>query len=375
MVRSSPMDTNTSAAPALKSRTDVKVSLSELQSGGISSLIAANPTLRILRVDHSSIACDDRNLLDLAMKDQLIREAVVDIANHAFVAYMLKEGVTSFVHHSSIGKLWNRVKEGPFQVDRHGLIHSVDEPLAGLAATRLVVVFSSMAGKIRTPSLMRHFEQNFATIQKYLPAGTAVLRIADFGGVVGGYYMNTLGLPETEKHVQGLIADVAERFRIDSRDVVLYGASKGGSAALYHGLLGNYPVVAADPILADEYYIKTFNDSHFTVGVFPEDKKTKFGRLAASSDVGRLAPIAILCSKRSPQYPYVMETLGEPLRSHVAFFDSRHAGIKTHPDVSPKTLNLAVMLLNMQFYRLPISGGTRVVDEVLFREDSGSRAI
>ncbi|MBD9469817.1 XcbB/CpsF family capsular polysaccharide biosynthesis protein [Pseudoxanthomonas sp. PXM01] len=361
--------------PALAGRTDVKVSLSELQSCGVSRLVADNPMLRILRVDHASVACDARNLLDLAMKDKSVRSVVVELANHAFVAYMLKEGVTSFVHHSFIGKLWQRVKDGPCEVDRHDLVYSVDEPLAGLATTRLVVVFSSMAGKIRTSSLMRHFEQNFATIQKYLPAGTAVLRIADFGGVVGGYYMNTLGLPETENHVQGLIADVAGRFRVDSRDVVLYGASKGGSAALYHGLLGNYPVVAADPILADEYYIRTFNDSHFTVGVFPEDKKTKFGRLAASTDLDRLPPIAILCSKRSPQYPYVMETLGEPMRSHVAFFDSRHAGIKTHPDVSPKTLNLAVMLLNMQFYRLPIAGGMHVVDEVSYQEDSGSRAI
>lgn len=356
-------------------KVDAKVSLSELQTYGMTRLVDGNPSLRILRVDHASLACDERNLLDLAMKDRSIRAVVVELAKHAFMAYMLKDGVTSFVHHAYIGKLWTRVKEGPFQVDRHGLVYSLDEPLAGLAATRLVVVFSSMAGKIRTPSLMRHFEQNFATIQKYLPAGTAVLRIADFGGVVGGYYMNTLGLPDTESHVQSLIADVAARLGVGSRDVVLYGASKGGSAAIYHGLLGSYPVVAADPILADEYYIKTFNDSHFTVGVFPEDKKVKFGRQVASVDVDRLAPIAILCSKQSPQYPYVMEVIGEPLRSHVAFFDSRHVGIKTHPDVSPKTLNLAVMLLNMQFYKLQITCGIHVVDEVRHRDDADARAL
>jgi hypothetical protein len=127
--------------------------------------------------------------------------------------------------------------------------------------------------------------------------------------------------------------------------------------------------------VADEHYIKVFKDSHFTVGVFPEDKKEKFSRLSSSVDVKGLPPVAILCSRQSPQFPYITSVIEEPLRSHIGLFDSHHVDIKTHPDVSPKTLNLAVTLLNMQFYKLPIPAGMHVIDEVKHRKDTGSRAL
>lgn len=352
---------------------DVRLSLSTLATGWLDALLDKSPGVRIVRVEHRDAG--EGTLLDLAMKDPDTRRVVVELANKAFFVYSCRDGATSFVHYNHIGSLWQRVREGEFKIDERGLVYSLTEPLAGLSPTRLVVVFSAMAKYIRGPYLMRHFEQNFATLQKYLPPGTAVLRIADFGGVVGGYYMNSHGLPENEVNVQSLIRDVVTTLGLEDDDVVLYGPSKGGSAALYHGMLGGFRVVATDPIVADEHYVRFHNDSHFTVGVFPADKKDKFQELSASLVADNVPPVAIICSDRSPQFPYITTVLQEPVQNRVAFFNSRHVDIKTHPDVLLKTLNLTVMLLSMMLYKIPLAPGMRIVDEVLHREDLGSRAI
>ena len=353
---------------------DVKFHLSALAPGWLDALMEKSPGIRIVRVEHPD-AGEGKSLLDLAMKAPDIRRVVVELANKAFFVYVCKDGVTSFVHYSHIGNLWQRVRNGEFKINERGLVYSLAEPLAGFAPTRLVVVFSSMSKHILGPYLMRHFEQNFATLQKYLPPGTAVLRIADFGGVVGGYYMNSHGLPDNERNVQALIRGIVTTLGLEDDDVVLYGPSKGGSAALYHGMLGGFRVVAIDPILADEHYVRFHNDCHFTVGAFPVDKKEKFGGLSASLSASEVPPVAIICSDRSPQFPYITTVLQEPVQSRVAFFNSRNIEIKTHPDVQVKTLSLTVMLLSMMLYKTPLEPGMRIVDEVQHREDLGSRAI
>lgn len=354
--------------------TDLKVVLDELTPGAVDRLLGANSSLRILRIDHSAVASSGASLLDLAMTSDEIRHLLVEMANHAFLAYLLKDGVTSFVQYRFIGKLWKRVSDGQFEIDENGLVYSIHQPLAGFSVKHIVVIFSAMAENIRTPYLMRHFQQDFADIQKYLPVGTAVLRIADLGGVVGGYYMNSFGLPDNEAHVQSLIGAVAKRLGTGKDDVVLYGKGKGASASLYHGLLGGYRLVAIDPVVSDDYNIKTQRDSHFTTGVFPERKQDKFARLCGEIDADAMVPAAIIYSERSPQFPCVTSVLRDPVKSNLACFNSMRADIKTAPDVMAKTLPLAQTLLTMLLYKLPVPKGIHAVDEVQYREDSGSRA-
>lgn len=341
----------------------IVINLSDLLERGVEQVLGSCPDAGIVRVDHEGAGAAGKNLIHLARKDPGVRAVMVALANHGFMVYMLKGSVTSLVHHERVATLWQRIIDGRFQVDENGLIYTVANPLGEHVARRLLVVFSSMAKDIHMPSMMRHFEQNFASVQKYMPVGTAVLRILDMGGVVGGYYMNTHGFPENERHIQDLISRVMKGLNLSSDDVVLYGGSKGGTAALYHGLLGGFRAVSVDPILADEHYVKVFGDSHFTEGVFPEDKRVKFERMSSDMDPASIKPAAIICSARSPQFPYIDSIIQDPLRSRIAFFNSLHPEIKQHPDVSPKTLNIAVMLMNMMFYRIPVSCGMWVVDD------------
>jgi len=320
--------------------------------------------LQFVHVDHSGAGQPGQNFIEIARRDAQAKDIIVALANRGFMAYALREGTTSFVHYKRLPTLWNKVKDGDCEVDQNGLIYSFEKALNDHPVKHLLVVFSSMAATIYTASMMRHFEQNFSTVQKYMPAGTAVLRIADLGGVVGGWYMNTHGLPDNEANVRALIERIIDRAGISPDDVVFYGVSKGASAALYHGLQGKYRVVAVDPILADEHYVKMHRDSHFTIGVFPKDKLDKFRELSAAIDPESIAPTVIICSQRSPQFPYITSVLGKALNDRIAFFNSLHPDIKVHPDVSPKTLNVAVMAMNMLFYGMPMPGGMHVVDNI-----------
>jgi len=320
--------------------------------------------LRFIHIDHSSTGNLEKNFIELSRKDSQANDIIVDLANKGFMAYALREGTTSFVHYERVPTLWKKVTEGEFSADENGLIYKIEQPLSGHAVKNLLVIFSSMAGKIYTPSLMRHFEQNFASVQKYVPAGTAVLRIADLGGVVGAYYMNTHALPNNEDHVQSLVCRTMAMLSIQKKDVVLYGVSKGGTAALLHGIRGGFKVVSVDPILADEHYILEWQDSHFTTGVFPEDKKDRFSRIFSNLPKGNVPPISIITSERSPQYNYIMNAISGDISENISLFNSMNPDISKHPDVGPKTLNLAVMLMNSMIYGMPPCAGRYQVDDL-----------
>ncbi|KIQ97618.1 XcbB/CpsF family capsular polysaccharide biosynthesis protein [Lysobacter sp. A03] len=355
----------------MSSKTVLNIKTKNMTCGEVDSFLSTVPDVRFVHIDHEDLVPTGKNLIELARRHELAKKLVVSLANRGFMAYILRGTVTSFVHYKRLGTIWKMVTEGPLEVDENGLIYGLEPPLSGHPVKHLLVVFSSMAGKIYTASMKRHFEQNFASVQKYIPAGTAVLRIADLGGVVGGWYMDTYGIPDNEAHVQALIERVVSKAGVKSEDVVFYGVSKGGSAALYHGLQGKYRVVAVDPILADDYYVNTFRDSHFTVGVFPKDKLDKFKALSVAIDPKGIAPTAIICSERSPQFPYITSVLGNELNDRIAFFNSQHPDIKVHPDVSPKTLNVAVMAMNMLFYGVPMPTGICIVDNL---DGDGRRA-
>lgn len=334
---------------------------SSVAPSDLEMMLATGPNIEFVHVDHAHEGRPEENLIQLSRRRLSVKPHLVHLANRGFMAYALRNMVTSFVRHDQIKRLWFPVRDGVYEVDENDVVYQYSPPVIHTRSPKLLVVFSSMAADIYSASLKRHFEQNFATIQKHIPKDAAVLRIADLGGVVGAYYMNTLFRPNNEVNISSLIRRVLLRNGIERSDVVLYGTSKGGTAALFYGLGEHYKAVSVDPILADEVYLKIFNDSHFTDGVFPEDKREKFTRLISSLDATAVRNIAIVYSQRSPQFPHISSIVNEPLGRYVALFNSLHPGIKSHPDVAPSTINIVVMLINMMFYGLTPDVGTRSV--------------
>ncbi len=316
----------------------------------VDALIRSLPTLNFIHIEHKGYSTI--NLIEVVRKNPIYKPLLVTLANHGFHLYVLREEVSSFVRHRRIPTLWQAVTSGDVACDENTMFHQVTPP-GGQRAEKLLVVFSSIAGTMYTSSLTRHFEQNFKSIAKYVPANTAILRIADMGSVVGSFYLNSHALPDHEAHVSALIARVADGLGLQASDVVLYGTSKGGTAATYYSLRDGYRAVAVDPILSDTYYVETFRDSHFTEGTFPESKQAKFAPLVQRPHAG--AELTIICSQRSPQFPTIEETLISRFEDRFVFLNAQNPDIRDHPDVGPQTLPHMLSQLNLMLAGLPVS--------------------
>lgn len=325
--------------------------------------------VRFIHVDHGEDHVDtSTNMVKLARLNDKDRDLITTLANAGFYTYMVKDNATRFVSERSLENLWQSLISKEFVRHSNGIVYSYSEAAANVPK-RLLVVFSSISANINTPSLMRYFEQNFKTLQKFIPTDTAVLRIADLGGVVGAFYLNTTHLPNNIENIQQVINDVSRDKGIAHDSIVLYGASKGGTGALVHAIEGHYRCVAVDPIIDDEYYVKHLNDAHFTGnGIFPESKRTVFARImnevASLPTLPRTTNVkwSVICSGNSPQYKYISRTLMENANSRMSFYDSRNPEITDHPKVGIKTVNMATSLINFHLYGLPVAAGVYTID-------------
>ena len=321
--------------------------------------IAALPRLNFIHVDsapHDKV--DGESIITLARKDPATKEKLVEMANAGFHLYVLRDGVSSMVHHRRIRTLWRNVISGEIAVDGNDIFYKL-EAASGVGEPRLLVVFSAIAATMYTPSLMRHFEQNFATIGKYVPKNTHILRIADFGGVVGSFYLNSNALPRNEEYIHDRIAAIAAKLGVASENILLYGNSKGGTAAAFYAMRHGWRGVAVDPILSDEHYIKNHRDLHFTEGTFPATKQARFAELVQA--VHPEVRLSVICSSRSPQFPYIDETLISRFRDRFLFLNSENAEIRTHPDVGRQTLPHTLAQINRHLAGFDAQGGFHTI--------------
>jgi hypothetical protein len=323
---------------------------------------------RFIHIAHDPEWPEGTNLIAMARKLPSAKERLVEFTKRGYYVYVAKEGATRLVRSDYVRSLWIKVREGEFQMNDDDLVYKFTPPPTGIKPKRLLVVLSSIFQNVNSPSLLRYFMENFPTVQKYLPHDTAVLRIGDIGGVMGSFYLNTSHRPNNVASIQRLIETIRTETGLDNDAVVLYGVSKGATAALYHGLLGGYRFVAVDPIVSDEHYEQRMNDAHFTLGgIFPESKQSVFERLVrevkASTSQQKIAcRSALICSDRSPQFPYIEKMFIRNFSNEISFFNSQNPAILDHPDVGPKTVNTATMLMNMQLYGLSLTPGVRTID-------------
>ncbi|MHA7180893.1 XcbB/CpsF family capsular polysaccharide biosynthesis protein [Arthrobacter sp. MDB2-24] len=347
---------------------ELSLTLDSSSTDMLAELEGMAETVSYAEVAHGSVGLEGESLLQIARRVEDAKDILVRFAMAGFYVYRKTESSTRLVRDHTIGKLWHRVKEGDYSVNSEGLIYSYTPAPCPTPIPKLLVIFSSMSTSIYDTSMMRYFEQNFRSAQKYIPQDAGVLRIADIGGVVGAFYLNTYRNPDNVRRIQRLLSDVMIQYAVPTANVVLYGASKGGTAALFHGMTGGYKFISVDPIVSDDYYVHQFRDSHFTRGgifertkdeVFEELLSNKFQYTAFGSRNG--AEGSVIFSERSPQYSAIASTLLKHLAHRVAFFNSINPGINDHPDVSPRTLNIATMLMNQFFLDEQLTPGLRTI--------------
>lgn len=312
---------------------------------------------RYVRIQTPDIQDD---LLRVSLRDDSIRELVCALANRGYYLYYNNADENRFVRHDRVPFHWPAVKNGIYNSSDDGLVYSFEESKSGTNES-LVVVFSPINSK---PRLSRYFWNSFGTLGKFITPDTAILRIADVGGVKGAFYMDTSFSPNNSVLVRDFIRKFALGLGVRDSKVVLYGASKGGTGSLYHGLSGGWKFVSVDPILSDEWYEEHENDYHFTRGgVFSRSKQEVFSDLISNIDgdvLGEGALGAVITSARSPQYACIVETL-EPISSGVSVLNSLNSDIREHPHVAPKTIYAQVMMLNIILTGLPVFPGESVV--------------
>ena len=322
-------------------------------------LLDDEPRINFIHIHHGSSGQPGTpNIIDLARKDAAAKDMLVLLANAGFHLYVLRDGVSSMVRHRRIATLWRKVERGEVQADSNGIFYE-HQPAAGAGAPKLLVVFSSVAGKMYQASLMRHFERNFSSIGKYVPHNTHILRIADFGSVLGSFYLNSHALPHNEANIWNRIRETAASIGADRNSTVLYGVSKGGTAAAFYALRHGLRAVAVDPILSDEHYITEHGDLHFTQGTFPATKQERFASLL--QDVHPDARLSLICSSRSPQYKYIEPALIRPFQDRFTILNSENPAIKSHPDVGPRTISHMTAQLNLHLAGLTLTGGFHTV--------------
>lgn len=312
----------------------------------IAAMVADNDGLpRYFRIDTSLAAEPDQDLMKLALKSRQAKDLLLQLTNLGFSLYYNAADESRFIRHDRVVHHWPAVKDGTFMASDDGIVHQVEQPESG-KVDRLVVIFSPINSK---PRLIRYFRPSFATLMKYVPRNTAILRIADVGGVKGAFYLDTSFLPDNSSRIRRLIQSTVAEHDIDADNVVLFGASKGGTGALYHGLTSGWKLVSVDPIVSDSWYEQHENDYHFTTGgVFPRSKQEVFSELVgqvASEHPGTSLNSVIVTSTRSPQYPCTSEIL-RPLCNRFSVLNSANPNILKHPDVAPKTIYAQVMAIN-----------------------------
>ncbi|MEE6253093.1 XcbB/CpsF family capsular polysaccharide biosynthesis protein [Escherichia coli] len=189
------------------------------------------------------------------------------------------------------------------------------------------------------------------------PKNVSILRVADIGGITGSFYLNTNALPTNADKIKSLILEVIEQCQIKSDDVVLYGCSKGGTAAVYHGLTNNYKIVAVDPILNDEHYINNKNDLHLIEGVFPQPKEELFKKVIDDYLINYKGNMSyFIVSQNSEQYKYIMDIIN-PIITYSTVANSINDKIKSHPDVGPQSIHMIVAMINMALSGIKLSNG------------------
>lgn len=298
----------------------------------------------------------DQNFIHFAYKNPEFRPFVYLLARHGYVAYTQNGNITKFVNLKHIPKLWTPVIDKTYSFE-NDLIYTVNLSESAqkneVKPTSLIVVFSSMSTPFDKASLTRYFEPNFASISKHVPDSVAILRIADLDGIVGGFYMPSINYPNRNKDVGDLILKIANKFDIKHDRIVVYGASKGGSAALHIGLKFGFRAVCVDPIVDDETYEKRYNDTHWTKSKIILQKKEDFlaDILKQSEHIENLkGRLIIVSSKGSFMFPSInkfvqkiIEYGGKPV-----FCICNDKRITDHSHVSLRTLRTVTGFLNMQ---------------------------
>lgn len=220
-----------------------------------------NPDFSInkIRIDMHST----KNMLQIAVDNADVNKDFKELLANDYMLAEHIDGVSYFQKRKTL------VFADPEMKSFEDLRYTIQDKIEQKAhrQSKLLVVFSHFSGDFGPHISKRMYFNIWPDVQKSLVKDTVVLRIMDYNLSHGSGYINTINFPDYERQVQDLITFVMEQQGIEKKNVVLWGSSKGGTGATYHALLGDYKLVAIDPILDEKWYIENKGDVHFVNGL------------------------------------------------------------------------------------------------------------
>lgn len=278
-----------------------------------------------------------QSMMQLARQNDVIHQKYLELLHHDFMLGEHKDGVSFFMQRSK----WTWMRKDILK--KHGIFYTVELPdikYRNMPDNNLVVIFSFF-GTDSSNAGLRTFPEYFPDIQKNIKKGTTILRIMDFNLSHGSFYLNTVNYPDFETNIQKVIRSVISEKNIDDGNVVLLGSSKGGTGALYHGLMGNWKSLSIDPITNDNFFVNEKKDWHFMIGSRELDFVPEMKQLAK---IGNRQAI-VVGDSMVPETFKDLERLNGSRRIKV--YDTKNPLAYMHSLVGPSAKIEMVTLLNL----------------------------
>lgn len=209
----------------------------------------------------------DKNLLELTLENDEVYMMYKSLLFNDYILYYHNEQKSKFCKRKLFQHLWTR---DDLNYD-DGIFYSIEEPKDNKISNsqeKMLVIFDCMPVQEDYYSDIlsrRIYHKYFENISKSLVKDVTIMRIIDLNLSHGSHYVKTINYPSMEDDIQRVIKKEMEERNISKSDVVLYGASKGGTGAILHASIGDYKCLATDPILdLHEYnYKQKVRDLHF----------------------------------------------------------------------------------------------------------------
>jgi len=296
------------------------------------------------------------SLIHLAQTNASARELLVEIAKCGFLVYRAPELGTQFVHRSAVSEVWKPLINNEYRVSRDGVVYRLARPRHDGHTSSLVVVFSSVAANRFSQLLDRNFASFMPSLESVVGGHTAVLRIADLDGVVGGYYLPTASNPRAATNVQNLMEEVAASLELRRNHIVTLGGSKGGTGALWHAIAFGSHCVAIDPIITHNRRSESGRDPYFVCSsIFPRTFDSEFDALLTNTEPYPNIQRMIITSKNSAEYPDISRLARRHQDADLKIVESLDPHITHHANVARNSMAITLALVNSLAQGLPIS--------------------